>query len=142
MIATLTEFSREITWQPFTKHKFMHSKCNGAWRYAWKFIWSFNFKCCCFIIWIEKINNLQAIRIYKKTPCNIVETNDCVEYDVCVSILIRQLKEPYFVSTDMKMDEGRNVRKKKLWFRRIISLKWITLLWQSPLGKTTTFLIF
>ena len=39
----------------------------------------------------------------QKTPCNVVETNDWVEYDVCVNILSGQLKEPYFVSTDMKM---------------------------------------
>ena len=45
----------------------------------------------------------------QKTPCDIVKTNDWVEFDVRVNILDGQVKQPHFVSTDMKMDEGRNV---------------------------------
>ena len=45
----------------------------------------------------------------QNTPCNNVETNDWFRFDVRVNILIGELIKPYFVSTDMKIDEGRNV---------------------------------
>ena len=73
--------------------------------------WSSNYKCCCFIIWIEKEINCTQATLICKTPCNNVETNDLFEFDVRVNILIGKLKQPYFVSTDMKIDEGRNVWK-------------------------------
>ena len=45
----------------------------------------------------------------QNTPCNNVETNDWLGFDVRVNILIGELIKPYFVSTDMKIDEGSYV---------------------------------